>query len=145
MRMSSVGRRHAAVNARHDGERAVLLDVGVDAVVDESRVALVFVLIGPECFQQRGQADLAGRIFLAIGQLREDFADGLDAAIADLRNELRFFQRNSRERNSVRSDRSQLRPDRIRAAAPPGSCTNRSPVPALVQAPTFETLWQPPF
>ena len=66
MRISSSARGHAAVDARHDGERAVLLDVGVDAVVDEARVALVVVFAGPQRFQQRREADLAGGIFLAV-------------------------------------------------------------------------------
>ena len=65
-----VGRRHAAVDARDDRERAVLLDVGVDAIVDEAGVALVVVLAGPQRLQQRRQADLAAGILLAAGQLR---------------------------------------------------------------------------
>ena len=43
-----VGAGDAAVDARDDAEGAVLLDVGVDAVVDEARVALVVVLVAPD-------------------------------------------------------------------------------------------------
>ena len=103
-------RRYAAVNARDDGERAVLLDVGVNAVVDESRVALVFVLVGPEGFQQRCETNLAGRVFLTIRQLHEHFAHGLDAATPNLCDELRFLQRQFPGRNSVRWGRMPTSP-----------------------------------
>ena len=96
MRISSSARRHAAVDARDDRERAVLLDVGVDAIVDEAGVALVVVLVGPQRFQQRRQADLAAGIFLAARQLLEDRADGLEAAALDFGDELRFFERHAR-------------------------------------------------
>jgi hypothetical protein len=39
-----IRRRHAAADARNDRERAVLLDVGVHAIVDEA-CRLVFVVI----------------------------------------------------------------------------------------------------
>ena len=91
-----VGRRHAGVNARDHRERPVLLDVGVNAIVDEAGVALVGVLVGPQRFQQRRQADLAGGILLAAGQLLEYGADGLEAAVLDLGDELRFFERHAR-------------------------------------------------
>ena len=68
MRRSSAARRDAAVDARHDAEGAVLLDVGVDAVVDEARVALVVVLRAPDRLQQRRQAALLRRILLAAGE-----------------------------------------------------------------------------
>ena len=56
---AQLGRRgHAAVDARHDAEGAVLLDVGVDAVVDEARVALVLVLRAPERLEQRREPGL---------------------------------------------------------------------------------------
>ena len=44
-----VGRGDAAVDPRDDRERAILLDVGVNAVVDEAGVALVDVLACPRC------------------------------------------------------------------------------------------------
>ena len=40
-------RRHAAPHARHDRVGAVLLDVGVDALVDEARLVVVGVFAGP--------------------------------------------------------------------------------------------------
>ena len=41
-------RRHAAANARDDRERAVLLDIGVYAVVDEASRAVLVVLAAPD-------------------------------------------------------------------------------------------------
>ena len=79
----------------HHRERAVLLDVGVHAIVDEAGVALVVVLVGPQGFQQRRQTDLAAGIFLAAGQFLEDRADRLEAAALDLGDELRFLQRHA--------------------------------------------------
>ena len=76
-------RRHAAVDARDDAERAVLLDVGVDAVVDEPRVALVVVLAAPERLQQRREAGLALRVLVAAGQRGEHRRDAAQAALAD--------------------------------------------------------------
>ena len=84
---------HTAVDSRHDGERAVLLDVGVDAVIDETRVSLVFVFAGPERFQKGSEAYLAGGVFSSFRQLRKDFADGLDSAIADFGDKPRFLER----------------------------------------------------
>ena len=62
------GAGDAAGNLRHHGERSVLLDVGVDALVDEARVLLVFVLTVPQRLQQRGEARLARGVFLAARQ-----------------------------------------------------------------------------
>ena len=62
MRRSSSARRDAAVDARHDAEGAVLLDIRVDAVVDEPRVALVFVLVAPEGLEQRSEPHFARRV-----------------------------------------------------------------------------------
>ena len=59
-----VGRRHAAANARNHRERAVLLDVGVDAIVDEARRAIFVVVAAPEHVEhvaQRRLADLAAQ------------------------------------------------------------------------------------
>src|SRR4030095_5824590 len=39
--------------------------------------------------------DFAGRIFLTVRQLRERFADRLDAARFDLTHQLRFFERHA--------------------------------------------------
>src|SRR5262249_62205547 len=46
------GRSHATVYARHDAERTILLDVRVDAIIDESRVTLVLVFVAPDGFEQ---------------------------------------------------------------------------------------------
>ena len=57
-----VRRRHAAADARDDRERAVLLDVGVHAIVDEARRAILVVIAAPEHVEhvaQRRLADLA--------------------------------------------------------------------------------------
>src|SRR6185295_6596335 len=72
------------------------LDVGVDTIIDEARVAFVFVLPGPECLEQGSEADFAGRIFLSICQLREDFADGPYSPAPDVRHQPRFLQRYAR-------------------------------------------------
>ena len=47
MARNFIRRRHAAPHARHDGERAVLLDVGVHPLVDEARLRVVAVFAGP--------------------------------------------------------------------------------------------------
>ena len=55
-------RRHAAPHARHHGEGAVLLDIGVNALVDEARLRVVFVFAGPSREQiivERRAADMA--------------------------------------------------------------------------------------
>ena len=122
-----VRRGHAAVDARHDRERAVLLDVGVHAIVDEARVALVVVLVGPQRFQQRRQADLAAGIFAAARQFLEDRTDRLQAAALDFGDELRFFQRHARNVVVLGRVVAHFAETRLPAAAPPGSCTNRSP------------------
>ncbi len=87
---------HPAVDSRHNGERAVLLDVGVDAVIDETRVALVFVFAGPQRFEKGSEADLAGGVFSSFRQLRKDFADRLDSAIADFGHKPRLLKRYAR-------------------------------------------------
>ena len=56
IRRSSSGRADAARHLRDDGERAVLLDVGVHAVVDEPGVALVLVFARSRALQQRRRA-----------------------------------------------------------------------------------------
>src|SRR5215510_11491994 len=91
-----VGRGHAAVYARHDAECAVLLDVRVDAVVDESRVALVFVFVAPDGFEQRGQPDFASRIILAARERREDRGDGFQLPLLNGRDQFGLGERNAR-------------------------------------------------
>ena len=143
MRISSSAVVTPRVDARHHRERAVLLDVRVDAIVDETGVALVVVLVGPQRFQQRRQADLAGGIFRAARQLREDRTDRLEAAALDLGDELRFFERHAGNVVVLGRVVAHFAETRLPAAAPPDSCTNRSPGPPWCMAPTFETLWQP--
>ena len=83
-----VGRAHAAVHPRHDRERAVLLDVRVDAVVDEARVALLLVAVGVDLGDEVGERRLADAA-LAPGAARVgDLADGLQAVVADAPGEL---------------------------------------------------------
>ena len=62
MRRSSAGLRHAAADARNHREGAVLLDVGVHAIVDEARRAVLVVIAAPEHVEhvaERRLADLA--------------------------------------------------------------------------------------
>ena len=66
-----VRRGDAAVDAWHHAERAVLLDVGVNPIVDEASVALVLIVGAPYGSQQRCQAQLAAGVFLATGQRLE--------------------------------------------------------------------------
>ncbi len=57
-----IRRGHAAVDPRNHRERAVLLDVGVDAIVDEPRRAILVVVAAPEHVEhvaERRLADLA--------------------------------------------------------------------------------------
>src|SRR6185437_15485151 len=57
-----VGRGDAAPHARHDGIGAVLLDIGVDALIDETRAGIVAIFAGPGAQQivvQRRAAFLA--------------------------------------------------------------------------------------
>ena len=51
-----------------DAERAVFLDVGVYAVVDEPRIAFVVVIGAPDNLEQGRQTDLALGVFAPIGQ-----------------------------------------------------------------------------
>src|SRR5207244_1663002 len=73
---------------RHHRERAVLLDVRVDAVVDEARVALLAVAVLADLRDEVGQARLA-RAAVAPGAAGlGELADRLDAALMDDRGEL---------------------------------------------------------
>ena len=51
----------AAPHARNDRECAVLLDIGVDALVDEARLIIVAIFAGPVADQVIIQRRLAGR------------------------------------------------------------------------------------
>ena len=83
-----VGGRDAAADARDDGERAVVLDVRVDAVVDEARVALLAVAVAADLAHQVGEAGLAGAAVAAGAARGAQLADGLEAALADHRGQL---------------------------------------------------------
>src|SRR5204863_981420 len=61
-------RRDATEDARDHAVRAVLLHVGVYAIVDEPRVALVVVLLPPDRAQQGREPSLAARVFVSTGQ-----------------------------------------------------------------------------
>src|SRR5205814_6200145 len=54
--------RDTAGDLWDDAVRPVFLDVRVYAIVDEARVALVGVLVGPDAVEQRGEPGLAGRV-----------------------------------------------------------------------------------
>ena len=92
-----LGRRgDSAVDARHDAERAVLLDVGVHAVVDEAGVALVVVLLAPEGLEERGEADLAWRVLATVGQRGENRRDAAQAAQLDFADQVGLGERHAR-------------------------------------------------
>ena len=56
-----VGRGEPAPHARHDREGAVLLDVGVNALVDETRLVVVLVVVGPGADEIIVERRTAGR------------------------------------------------------------------------------------
>ncbi len=68
-----VGRGHAAAHARDHGKRAVLLNVGVDAVVDEARRAVLFVIAAPQHVEHVAQRRLADFAALAVAVDVEHF------------------------------------------------------------------------
>ena len=83
-----VGRGDAAADPRDDRERAVVLDVRVDAVVDEARVALLAVAVAADLGDEVGEPGLAGAA-LASGAARgAELGDGLEPVVADDRGEL---------------------------------------------------------
>src|SRR5207244_1346706 len=67
-----VGRRDTAVHAGDDGEAAVLLDVRVDAIVDEPRAAFFLMLVELDLRDEVGDARLAGAAAPAGAALRCD-------------------------------------------------------------------------
>ena len=84
-----------AINTGHHAEGAVVLNIGVDAVVDKAGVAFVFVFVRPEGFEQRGQTDLAARVFFTARQFSKDRADALQLFFFDGGDEFRFRQWNA--------------------------------------------------
>ena len=134
MRRSSAARRDAAEDARHHAERAVLLDVGVHAVVDEPRVALVVVVLAPDraCSSEARPALLAG-ILVSARQLGEHRRHAAQAALPHGLDELRLARAARRARSSARTGPpAPSRRPRARAPAGPAACTRRSRVPARV-------------
>src|SRR5581483_9626294 len=86
------GRRNAAVYSWDDGKRAVILDVGVNAIVDEPSIALILVVPPPHHPEQRGQRGLDGGI-VAAAQGVQHRAHTPKPAAANLGNELGFAER----------------------------------------------------
>ena len=80
----------AAIDTGDHAKGAVVLNIGVDAVVDKPRVALVFVFVRPERFKQRGQTDLAAWVFFATRQFSKDRADAFQLFFSDGGDEFRF-------------------------------------------------------
>ena len=81
MARSSFGDGHAAPHARHDRIGAVLLDVGVDALVDEARLVVVGIFVRPvadEIVVERRPALGAAAGGLPL-QLLHDGGNGLQA------------------------------------------------------------------
>ena len=89
------GRGDAAGHFRDHRERAVLLDVAVHPVVDETGVALVLVLALPDHGQQRGQGDLGGRVVL-LGEGAEHGRNRLQALLLHRLDQLRLGHRDVR-------------------------------------------------
>ncbi len=60
------GRGHASTHARHHGKRSVLLNIGVDAIVDEASRAILFMVSAPQHVQHVAQRGLANLAALAV-------------------------------------------------------------------------------
>ena len=128
IRRSSSGVVDAARHLRDDRERAVALDVGVHAVVDEARVALVDVLAFPDHREQRRQRRLAAGVLLAAGQRGEHRRHRSQPARADRLDQLRLGQRDRRHvvvRARILLDLAAAGP--LDDLARPAPCTSRSP------------------
>ena len=109
-------------------ERAVVLDVRVDAVVDEARVALLAVAVAADLAHQVGEAGLAGAAVAAGAAGGAQLADRFEAALADHRGQLlaRLAPAGAEERGllggAAALDREQLADERLaRAAAGAGA------------------------
>ena len=68
-----------AVDTRHDAECPIMLDVGVDVVVDEARGASVQVLDWPSRFEQRGAPQPCCRRLPGRRQDMKHIADDLQS------------------------------------------------------------------
>ncbi len=73
MRRSSCGRGDAAAHARHHRKCSVLLNIGVYAIVDESRRAILFMPAAPQHVQHVAQRRLADLAALAVSVHVQDF------------------------------------------------------------------------
>ncbi len=79
------GRGHAAPHPRHDRIGAVLLDVGVDTLVDVTRLLVVAIFAGPgreQIIVQRGPAGVAAVVGLPVHELH-DIGNGLQLLLDD--------------------------------------------------------------
>ena len=135
MRRSSAARRHAAEDARDDGEGAVLLDVGVHAVVDEARVALVVVR---PCPRSSRSSDASPALLAGSSCAAGEHARTPPRRCAGPRSrigahQLRASRAARRARSSAPTDpRAARRRPRAPAPAAPAACTRRIQVPARV-------------
>ncbi len=75
----------ATVDARDDRERAVVLDVRVDAVVDEACVALLPMPVRGHLRDEVGERRLAGAAVATGAAGCRDLADGVEPALANHR------------------------------------------------------------
>ena len=142
-----VGGGDAALHLRHDGERAVPLDVGVHPVVDEPGVALVDVLVAPHHPQQRGERPSCSS---RPPRRRRSAANTAEterrSVLADRRHQLRLGQRDAGHvpgRGRVLLDRRRPRPSR--RSARPGDLHEPQPLPARVASITPATVFTPPW
>ena len=71
------------------------MNVGVDAIVDESCVALVIIFGAPDGFQKRSEADLALRILFPIRESVENGRYTAESPIFDRLYELWLAQRDA--------------------------------------------------
>ncbi len=88
---------HSAINTRNNRECAVVLNVGMNPVVDETGIPLIFVSFRPDGLQKRRQSRLALRIFPARGQLLKNRTDRFQSSGLDLGGKFGFLQRHTRD------------------------------------------------
>src|SRR6185503_13969692 len=82
------GRRDATAHARDHAERPVALDVRVDAVVDEARVALLAVAVLVHLRDEVGQPGLAGAAVASRAAGLRELGDRRAVALAHQRGEV---------------------------------------------------------
>jgi len=73
----------AAAHARDDGESAIFLNVGVDAVIDETRRAVFIVITAPDDIHHVAERWLADFAAGTVAVDVENFLNGKDALAAD--------------------------------------------------------------